>query len=170
MDVEASRSGVVDSRIALLREQVVALQDAEHHGSNTSYLHWYKTKYPVRRNMYRAAGIVVLLSGLAVPASLASGAAWWMIASAAPLLLGLISFFALKTAWEGYFAAQLQITHFLDLYKLALFKASREEDPVKAIDLTDAAVNELIKNVNQVILEETRTFFSKVELKRGGSS
>ncbi len=170
MDAEATRSDVVEARLASLRREIVALKGVEHQGSIQWHLNWYKSRFPLRRRLYRIAGVVVLAFGLAVPAAIASGFAAWMVASASPFLLGLISFFALKTAWEGYFVAQLQITHYLDLFELDLLKASREEDPAKAVELTDTAANELIKSVNQVILEETRSFFSKVELRRGSSS
>ncbi len=146
-------------------DRLKPLGDATCKGSIRWYIAWYRKRYPLRRVGFRAAGVLMLALAFLAPFLAKYSKSWEeLVAGLITLAAGLSLFFSWKTAWQGYYLAQLNLAHALEMHELKLLEARSETDPDKALQLARQATEELLRDANRIIDEETRGFFAKTSL------
>lgn len=151
----------IDAYIEMLASNIVSLQSEDQKGSIRWYIKWYQMRYPSRRLAYRVAGFLTLVLILLTPL-------WVLLAEEAKFLMAgfvtfigsLAAFFSWKSGWSGYYLAQLNLTHLLEVYSLKIYAAKNTGDRSKAIELINKATQDLSIGANRVISDETKGYFS----------
>lgn len=151
----------VDVYITNLKSKIISLQEKKQVGSILWYIKWYQKRYPWRRRAYRAAGLLTLIIALVSPLWISqAGDERLLLAGIVVFLSGLVAFFSWKAGWSGYYLAQLNLTHQLEIYDLKINSARYADDSTKSISLVDTATEELLSNANKIINDETKGYFS----------
>lgn len=174
-----SEKNPLEAYIGSLEEKLLPLQGDDQPGSIRWHIKWYQDRYRLRGIAYRVAGVATLAITAIVPIASGLGASTTTVATILlPLLAGLCTFFALKAAWSGYYLAQLNLEHLLQIYRMQLLNARRMAEAAEtgagnpisideAIELVRSATEELIKNSNQIVNDETEAFFKAIKSPMG---
>ncbi len=83
-----------------------------------------------------------------------------LVAGIVTFVGALAAFFSWKSGWSGYYLAQLNLTHLLEIYSLKIYAAKDTGDSSKAIELINKAAQDLSIGANGVISDETKGYFS----------
>ena len=142
-------------------ESLVVLKDECQQGSIRWYIQWYALRYPLHRFLYHSFGIIVLSIPLFMEIPELQGRN--LFAAFITFLIGITTFFSWGTAWGGYFEAKVQLEFLMSGWKATLIEARETSDEGKAIEMVRTGFNDLLKQSNKIIIEETKSFFDSIK-------
>jgi hypothetical protein len=159
----------VEAFLAALAEQTL-FKDERSEGSIRSYISYYRTRAPQRRNRFRAAGFCLLFLSISLPfvtqsvpdtarANVASVMSW-LIA----LVGSALSFFNWQQSWQLYMQTQLKLQFALSEWDARVAEARVAASDEDGLAILKDALSQLMKSVNEAVANETAQYFQGVKM------
>ncbi|HAC62782.1 MAG TPA: hypothetical protein DCF68_04420 [Cyanothece sp. UBA12306] len=143
-------------------ESLIILKDKCNKGSIRWYIEWYDLRYPWYRRVYIVFGMLSLLTPLFFVFFELQDRKTLSVAIVT-FIIGITNFFSWGNAWSGFIEAKIQLEFLLHRWEATLIEARANSDGEKAVNIVQTGFNDLLKQSNKVIMEETKSFFDSIK-------